>query len=272
MSTAISHYENFPVASWILPARFREPVRLIYAFARQADDFADEGEFEPAQRLALLSGFSEQLDRIERRQSATIALFEPLGATIRAHGLPIQLFRDLLSAFAQDVRKQRYADFGEVMDYCRRSANPIGRLLLHLYGETDARNLAMSDGICSSLQLINFLQDVAIDYAKDRIYLPQNDMARYGIDEAQIARGDAGGMWGAFMQAQIERARKMLQAGAPLGRVLKGRLGMELRMIVMGGDRILRKLHAHKGDVFAHRPVLERPDWLVMFARALLAR
>lgn len=272
MSTAISHYENFPVASWILPARFREPVRLIYAFARQADDFADEGEFKPSQRLALLNGFSEELDRVERQQPPTIALFEPLGAAIRAHGLPIALFRDLLSAFAQDVRKQRYANFGEVMDYCRRSANPIGRLLLHLYGETDAKSLAMSDGICSSLQLINFLQDVAIDYAKDRIYLPQDDMARYGIDEAQIARGDAGGMWGAFMHAQIERARKMLQAGAPLGRVLKGRLGMELRMIVMGGDRILRKLHAHNGDVFAHRPVLERPDWLVMFARALLAR
>lgn len=272
MSTAISHYENFPVASWILPARYREPVRLIYAFARQADDFADEGEIEPAQRLASLNQFSEQLDRIENQQPPTIDLFGPLGETIRAHRLPIRLFRDLLSAFAQDVHKHRYADFGEVMDYCRRSANPIGRLLLHLYGETDTRNLAMADGICSSLQLINFLQDVAVDYAKGRIYLSQDDMARYGITEAQIARGDAGGMWGLFMHAQIERARKMLQAGAPLGRALSGRLGMELRMIVVGGERILKKLHERNGDVFANRPLLERADWLVMFARALLVR
>jgi squalene synthase HpnC len=268
----VGHYENFPVASWVLPARLRAPVRAIYAFARQADDFADEGEVPDAQRLANLSAFGRALDRIEAGEPAESDLFRDLATHIRAHELPIGLFRDLLSAFAQDVTKRRYADFGEVMDYCRRSANPIGRLLLHLYGERDTRSLAYSDGICSSLQLINFLQDIAIDFRKGRVYLPQDELTRYGVSEGQIAAGDTGGAWELMMRHQIERARRMLQAGAPLGRVLKGRIGMELRMIVLGGERILRKLHQSRGDVFRHRPVLDKTDWAVMFGRALFAR
>lgn len=268
----ITHYENFPVASWILPRRHREPVRLIYAFARQADDFADEGETPAFERLQRLAEFQRELDRVEAGQPARLPLFVHLGEVIRRHGLPLGLFRDLLSAFTQDVTKQRYADFGEVMDYCRRSANPIGRLLLHLYGETEPRSLAYSDGICASLQLINFLQDVEIDYAKGRIYLPQDEMIRYGISERQIAERDASGGWGALMRHQIERARRMLQAGAPLGRVLHGRVGMELRMIVLGGERILKKLAEADGNVFRHRPTLERRDWIYMFFRAVTAR
>jgi squalene synthase HpnC len=268
----VGHYENFPVASWVLPARLRAPIRAIYAFARRADDLADEGEVPDAVRLASLSAFGRALDRIEAGEPAESELFCELATHIRAHALPIGLFRDLLSAFAQDVTKHRYADFGEVMDYCRRSANPIGRLLLHLYGERDPRSLAYSDGICSGLQLINFLQDIAIDYRKDRVYLPQDELARYGVSERQIAAGDAGGAWEHMMRHQIERARRMLQAGAPLGRVLKGRIGMELRMIVLGGERILRKLHQARGDVFRQRPVLRSGDWLYMFGRALLGR
>jgi squalene synthase HpnC len=269
---AVNHYENFPVASWVLPARYREPVRLIYAFARQADDFADEGEVSDAQRLHNLRQFGLELDRIEAGQPTQQPLFAQLAPVIRAHALPVALFRDLLSAFAQDVTKKRYADFGELMNYCRRSANPIGRLLLHLYGETQPRSLAYSDGICASLQLINFLQDIEIDYAKGRIYLPQDEMARYGISEHQIADREPGATWGTFMRHQIERARRMLQAGAPLGRVLKGRVGMELRMIVLGGERILKKLHDAQGDVFRHRPRLERSDWVYMLVRALSSR
>jgi squalene synthase HpnC len=269
---AISHYENFPVGSWILPIHLRDPVRLIYAFARQADDFADEGELSPAERLDLLQGFSDELDRIEARHRPLTPLFQSLAEVIHSRGLPLQPFRHLLSAFAQDVQQQRYADFGEVMTYCRRSANPIGRLLLHLYGEGAPRSFALSDGICSSLQLINFLQDVAIDYRKGRIYLPQDEMARYGIAEEQIERADPGGSWWPFMQVQIERARRMLQAGAPLGRVLEGRMGMELRMIVLGGERILAGLHAARGDIFTQRPRLGHADWMLMFMRALLAR
>lgn len=268
---AVNHYENFPVASVLLPQRLRRPVELIYSFARQADDFADEGDAPPEQRLHRLAEFSTELDRIERGEPARLPLFADLVPVITAHRLPVGLFRDLLSAFSQDVTKNRYTTFGEVMDYCRRSANPVGRLLLHLYQATDARNLACSDAVCSSLQLINFLQDVEIDFRSNRIYLPQDEMAEYGVTEAQIADRANGTAWQALMMFQIERARGMLLTGAPLARRLPGRVGLELRMIVMGGTRILDKLRASRGDVFRHRPVLRPHDWLAMLFRSLFA-
>jgi squalene synthase HpnC len=268
---ALKHYENFPVASVLLPERLRRPVELIYAFARQADDFADEGNLPPEQRLHKLAEFSRELDRIERGQARRLPLFADLAPVITAHRLPVGLFRDLISAFSQDVTKSRYADFGEVMDYCRRSANPVGRLLLHLYQATEARNLTCSDAICTSLQLINFLQDVEIDFRNNRIYLPQDEMAKYGVTEAQIAERANGTAWQALIMFQIERARSMLLAGAPLARRLPGRVGLELRMIVMGGSRILDKLRASRGDVFRHRPVLQPYDWLTMLFRSFFA-
>ncbi|MCL4469711.1 MAG: squalene synthase HpnC [Gammaproteobacteria bacterium] len=264
------HYENFPVASFLLPKRLRHPVGVIYAFAREADDFADEGDLDNATRLALLDGFRTELDRIAAGLPPQQPLFGELAAIIARHGLPLQPFHDLLDAFSQDVTKKRYADFGEVMDYCRRSANPVGLLLLHLYGAATERNISYSNAICSSLQLINFLQDVAIDYHdKDRIYLPQDELAKYRVTEAQIARGDSSGMWKPLMQTQIERARQLLQAGAPLGRILQGRIGLEMRMIIMGGETILRKLHKSGGNVFSERPVLKPGDWVYMLYRAL---
>jgi squalene synthase HpnC len=266
---AVDHYENFPVASWLLPSRLRKPVQAIYHFARSADDIADEGDAAPAERLAQLGRYRAWLEQIENGTTPDHPVFAPLAAMIRSHAMPLAPFRDLLSAFAQDVEKTRYADFGEVMDYCRRSANPVGRLVMHLYGDHDPRHLAYSDAICSSLQLINFLQDIAVDFSKGRIYLPQDDMAKYHISEAQIADGDSGGLWHVFMQQQIERARRLLQAGAPLGRRLKGRIGLELRMTILGGETILRKLHADPSCVFRERPVLNRKDWMAMFGRAL---
>jgi len=266
------HYENFPVASFLLPHRLRRPVSLIYAFARQADDFADEGDEEPAWRLERLNDFRLELERISTGQTPQTQLFRDLAEIIREYGLPLILFQDLLDAFSQDVVKNRYADFSEVMQYCRRSANPVGRLLLHLYGATDKRNLAYSDAICSSLQLINFLQDITIDYQKDRIYLPQDEMKKYHVSETQIAQADTGGMWSTFMLSQIERTRKMLQAGAPLGKILPGRIGLEMRMIIMGGESILRKLHSSRGDVFQQRPVLKAGDWVYMLYRSLRAK
>lgn len=268
----VDHYENFPVASLLLPRRLRRPIELIYAFARQADDFADEGNCPAKERLAQLNTFRMELDKIAGGEQAGSELFRDITAVIREYKLPLALFYDLLDAFSQDVVKTRYANFGEVMDYCRRSANPIGRLLLHLYKETDARSMAYSDAICSSLQLINFLQDVAVDFAKDRIYLPQDEMARFGIDESRISRGDASGPWQPFMQFQIERTRKLLQAGAPLGKTLRGRIGLEMRMIIMGGEVILRKLHKHHGNMFQHRPVLRTSDWVYMLYRAARAK
>ena len=265
---AVDHYENFPVASILMPQRFRRPVGLIYRFAREADDFADEGDLPAAERLALLDSFNRELDHIEAGQPPSIPWFDDLASIIREHALPISLFRDLLSAFSQDVVKERYADYAEVLDYCRRSANPIGRLLLVLYGESTQQNNAWSDAICSSLQLVNFWQDVAIDYLKPRIYFPQDEMALYGITEQQIAHGDTNGNWREFMRFQVARTRQYLLSGAPLGRVLKGRLGLEMRMIIAGGDRILTKIENVHYDVFQRRPVLRPHDWLLMLSRS----
>lgn len=272
LALAQTHYENFPVASFLLPMRLRKPIGLVYAFARQADDFADEGDLTPEQRLALLDGFRRELDRLATNSPPETAFFITLAEMIAQQGLPLQPFYDLLDAFSQDVVKSRYENFGEVMDYCRRSANPIGRLMLHLYGAATPRNIGYSDAICSALQIINFLQDVAIDYRKDRIYFPLDEMEKYRISESQIASSDTGGTWWAFMQFEIERARRLLQSGAPLGLVLKGRIGLEMRTIIAGGDTILKKLHKSGGDMYQHRPVLNTWDWIHMFYRAVRAK
>ncbi len=259
-----NHYENFPVASLLLPARWRPAVRAIYAFARSADDFADEGGLSTDERLHLLSGYHAELDRIERGEPSIDPLFARLGHHIAAHRLPIPLFRDLLKAFAQDVTKDRYADFAELMDYCRRSANPVGRLLLHLFGAATPENLARSDAICSALQLINHWQDLAIDLDKGergRIYLPQDEMARFGVSEETLRRRLANADFCALMKFQVERARALMRSGAPLGRALPGRIGLEIRAIVAGGLRILDKIEAVGYDVFARRPTLGIFDW-----------
>jgi len=265
----VGHYENFPVASIALPARLRAPVKAIYAFARTADDFADEGDHPAEWRLARLAEYHALLEALERGEEVGHPIFQALAPHIRAHRLPYPLFHDLLSAFEQDCTKTRYADFGEVMGYCRRSANPIGRLLLALYGDNDPRHLALSDGVCSALQLINFLQDINLDWQKGRVYLPQDEMARFGISEKQIAESRVDALWQQFMKTQIERARKMLQAGAPLGRALPGRVGLEMRLIILGGSHILEKLHDSKGDVFTQRPTLTVGDWPAMAWKAL---
>ncbi len=266
---SVGHYENFPVASVLLPAPLRHPVAVIYRFARSADDFADEGELAAAERLALLDAYRQELRQLEAGVAPGQALFADLGAVVRAYRLPLQLFHDLLDAFSQDVLKKRYADFAELMDYCRRSANPVGRLLLHLFGAARGENLTHSDAICSSLQLINFLQDVALDWRKNRIYLPQDELRRHGVSEAQIAAGDTAGQWQAMMRFQTARARALMQSGAPLGRALPGRIGLEIRSIVQGGLRILEKIDKAEGDVYHRRPVLRAHDWPLLLFRAL---
>jgi phytoene synthase len=265
----VNHYENFPVASLLLPPRFRHPVAQIYRFAREADDFADEGDAPDAERLARLEEFREELRRIERGEPPRIAWFAGLATVIREHRLPVPLFSDLLSAFSQDVTRKRYRDFPEVLDYCRRSANPVGRLLLHLFDRASERNLARSDAICTSLQLINFWQDVELDYAKGRIYLPQDDMERHRVTEQQIAERRADGAWRALIGFQIGRSREMMLSGAPLGRDLPGRIGLEIRATVQGGLRILEKIESARHDVFRHRPVLKWHDWPGILMRAL---
>lgn len=268
----VDHYENFPVASIALPRRFREPVRRVYHFARSADDFADEGDCPAEERLRRLGEYRQMLAAIERGETPAHPVLGPLAEVVRRHQVPLFLFGDLLSAFEQDVTVTRYATYAELADYCRRSANPVGRILLHIFGQAAPRHLALSDGICSALQLINFWQDVAIDWQKGRVYLPQEDLARFGVSEAQIAAGRADGRWQALMAFEVERARRLLQAGAPLGLALPGRLGLEIRLIVLGGESVLRKIHAARGDVFAHRPRIGWQDLLRVLPRALLPR
>jgi squalene synthase HpnC len=262
----VDHYENFPVASLLLPAPLRAPVQAIYRFARTADDIADEGDAAPEQRLADLAALDAQLDRIAAGQPCD---WPDLAAAVAAHDLPLQLLRDLLSAFAQDVRVKRYADYDTLLDYCRRSANPIGRLLLRLFRREEPALLAQSDAICSGLQLVNFWQDIAIDWNKDRVYLPQVELKRFGVDQARIGEQRADAQWSALLAAQVARARAMLLSGAPLARALGGRIGWELRLVVQGGLRIAEKIDAAGGDVFRHRPVLGKADWALMTTRAL---
>jgi squalene synthase HpnC len=267
---SVGHYENFPVASVLLPAALRHPVSVIYRFARTADDFADEGDLRPQERLARLGGYRAELRQIEAGRPPASPLFQELREVVAAHRLPLAPFHDLLDAFSQDVTKQRYASFAEVMDYCRRSADPVGRLMLHLYGENDDHNYVCSDAICSALQLINFWQDVEIDFRKNRIYLPQEDMARFGVTEDQIAASDASGGWWDLMRFQIDRSRRMMLRGAPLATRLPGRVGLEIRAVVQGGLRILEKLEGIRGNVFRRRPQLRPWDWPVMLTRALV--
>ncbi|HSM98288.1 MAG TPA: squalene synthase HpnC [Gallionella sp.] len=265
---SVDHYENFPVASILMPKRLRKPVAAIYHFARAADDIADEGELSSEERLRQLTEFRAELARIAGNDTPLTPLFQNLATEVRKHGLPMQPFQDLLDAFSQDVVKKRYANFDEVLAYCRLSANPVGNLLLHLYEEATPVNIAYSDAICTGLQLINFWQDVAKDYTIGRIYLPLDEMAQYGVKEVQIALGNADDAWCELMKFQVDRARAMMIAGKPLGSILTGRIGLEMRMIIAGGLRILDKLERAQYDMFQHRPVLKPHDWVIMLARS----
>ena len=227
---AVDHYENFPVASFLLPRRLVPAVEAIYAFARSADDLADEGDAAPEDRLAALGAYERELD------------------VIAAGGTP---------------------EDPALLDYCNRSDNPVGKLMLSLYEADDALNVRDSDAICTALQLINFWQDVAIDLAKGRIYLPQEDLARHGVSERALQAGSLDGGWRPLMRFEVERARALMLSGAPLARRLPGRIGWELRMMIQGGMRILDGIEAADYDVFRRRPVLKAPDWLAIGWRAL---
>ena len=266
---AVDHYENFPVASILLPRRLVPAVEAIYAFARSADDLADEGDAPPEQRLAALSAYEAELDGIAAGRRPAQPMFARLADVLRDFRLPQQPLRDLLSAFRQDVVTTRYPDYAALLDYCRRSANPVGRLMLGLYGVDDAASLRESDAICSALQLINFWQDVAIDIGKGRIYLPQEDLLRFGVAEEAIAQRRMDAAWSGLMAFEVKRARALMLEGAPLATRLPGRMGWELRMVVQGGLRILEAIEGVGYDVFERRPQLRRRDWIAVGWRAI---
>jgi squalene synthase HpnC len=271
---SVDHYENFPVASWLLPAALREPVEAIYHFARGADDMADEGDLSPATRLHGLDRYVRALDEIEAGVPQSERPFARLAAAVARYRLPMPLLRALLDAFRQDVTVHRYDTFADVLDYSRRSADPVGRLLLHLFRQQARLDESrepdrLSDLVCSGLQLANFWQDVALDWKKGRVYIPKEDLHRFHVEERDIAAANADPRWEKLMAFQCGRARAMLREGRELGRLLPGRLGLEIRVTVQGGLAILDKIDAVRGDVFRHRPQLTRSDWLRIAAKSL---
>lgn len=264
------HYENFPVASFFVPPQIRAHVIAIYRFARHADDIADEGDAEDEARLAQLAVLRRDVDALFRRESASSQVVETL-APLRDAAIPgvsAQLFLDLLSAFSQDVHTKRYETFDELADYCRRSANPVGRLMLALVGVQDAASIKASDQICTALQLINFWQDAAIDASRGRVYVPQHDFIRFNVSNESFPRHPD---HRSLMQFQCERARSMMLAGAPLIRALRGRFRLEIAFTVAGGLRILEKIERNESDV-SIRPTLrwyDAPRLLFLATRAL---
>ena len=273
----MTHYENFPVASLLCPPHLRQPIAAIYAFARTADDIADEGDATPAARLDDLAAYLADLHAIAQGQTPSprwADVFLPLQGVLRSHQLPVPLLEDLLSAFAQDVEKTRdaegYADRAELLDYCRRSANPVGRLLLHLYGVGDAQALRQSDAICTALQLINFWQDLSVDIPRHRHYLPRADCAAHGACQAELLALQSTRENARLIADCADWARTTMDSGAPLVHRLPGRAGWELRLVVQGGLRILDKVEALKGGSLHTRPRLHAWDWLVMLGRALV--
>ena len=265
----VDHYENFPVASIVLPKKLRRPIEAIYQFARSADDIADEGNATDNERLQALAAYRGELDRIERGEPTTTAPFSSLAETIAEWQLPIILFRDLLDAFSQDVVKKRYTDYEELLDYCRRSANPVGRLLLHLYGVHTPQALEQSDAICTALQLINFWQDLSVDVPRGRFYLTDADCAAHGVQRADLLALRSTPNTTQLIASSAHWARASMLKGAPLVHLLPGRAGWELRLVVQGGLRILDKVDALRGGSLHTRPCIRAWDAPLMLLRAL---
>ena len=274
----ITHYENFPVASFLCPPHLRAPIAAIYHFARTADDIADEGDATPAQRLDELQAYRQDLIAACKNEGTTAStrwphVFGPLQGALQTHKLPPQLLHDLLDAFVQDTQKsaasEGYASHAALLDYCRRSANPVGRLLLHLYDVNDALALERSDAICSALQLINFWQDLSVDIPRGRYYLPQDDCARYEVsqDDIRIQRQTENATQ--LIAACAQSARASMLFGSQLVHQIPGRAGWELRLVVQGGLRILDRIEALNYATLNTRPTLRWWDFPVMLWRAV---
>ena len=270
---ARTHYENFPVASRLVPRDMRHHVAAVYAFARAADDFADEGQRSVEERLRLLDGWLARLREAVGQPlsspaspvapgepSNTHEIFVALGATIRDKDLPSSLFEDLLSAFRQDVTVRRYSSWADVMDYCRRSANPVGRLVLRIAGYKDARLDGWSDAICSALQLTNFWQDLKIDFDRGRVYLPDEELRAHGASVNDLSGPAMTPAWTRAVAAAVRRTRALFSEGRPLCDEVRGRLGYELRATWLGGTRILDRLEQAGYDMIHRRPSLGAAD------------
>jgi squalene synthase HpnC len=276
---ARAHYENFPVGR-LVPRAMQPHVHAVYAFARYADDLADEGYagkaqgardvMTPEERLAALDDWERQLCSPRGTQGLHF-IFIALHETIRELKLPMSLFTDLLSAFKQDVVKRRYANFDEVLDYCRRSANPVGRLVLLLHGKREEELHLLADHICTGLQLANFWQDVGVDLGKDRMYLPEDDRVKYAVTEEALFAHRADDNYRKLIAFQVARTQDIFDQGAPLTKKLRGLLRIEIRLTWLGGTTILRKIEALKFDTLNHRPTVGKADMVALFLKALVS-
>jgi squalene synthase HpnC len=278
---ARSHYENFPVGR-LVPRAMQPHVHAVYAFARYADDLADEGYaggakekgardvMTPQERLAALDDWERQL-LAPAGTPGLHFIFVALHETIRELHLPLSLFTDLLSAFKQDVVKRRYADFAEVLDYCRRSANPVGRLVLLLHGKREEELHLLSDHICTGLQLANFWQDVGVDLEKDRMYLPEDDRKKFGVFEDGLFARLATESYRKLIAFEVARTEEIFEQGAPLTKKLRGLLRIEIRLTWLGGTTILRKIKALNYDTLNHRPKVGKADMAALFLKALIS-
>ncbi len=272
-AVSIEHYENFPVASWLCPPALRPAIMAIYGFARTADDLADEGDASAAQRLRDLTDYRADLRAVAAGRAPSprwaARVFTPLARAIAQHQLPLPLLEDLLDAFEQDLVKTDYATRAELLDYCRRSANPVGRLLLHLYGIDDAVALRQSDAICSALQLINFWQDFTVDGPRGRIYAPLEDRRRHGVEGQDLLSLRDSPAARALIADLCAWARALMMDGAPLVHRIPGRAGWELRLVVQGGLRILDRLQAMRFAALLRRPAIGAADAPLLLWRAL---
>ncbi len=271
----IDHYENFPVASLLCPPAIRPAVTAIYHFARTADDIADEGDAPAAQRLADLAAYRHDLQAVCQGSAPGPRwqqVFVPLAGCMAPYRLPAALLNALLDAFEQDVHNPVYADRAQLLDYCSRSANPVGRLLLHLYGIDDAQSLQQSDAICSALQLINFWQDLSVDGPRGRHYVPESDRQAHGVpaDDLRQARDSASARQ--LVGALCAWARTLMHEGAPLALRVPGRAGWELRLVVQGGLRILERIARMDHATLRSRPTLSLLDVPALALRAALMK
>lgn len=279
----ISHYENFPVASYLIPKIQRRAVVAVYNFARAADDIADEGDISDIQRLNALSTFQQALnfvqqstlnpesglERLATYPSSLNSIFEPLSRVVKDYQLPIAPFDQLLSAFKQDVSVKRYEHYDSLLDYCSRSANPVGHLMLLIFQADNEINRSYSNAICTALQLANFWQDVALDWEKGRIYIPLEDLQRFNVGEQQIAEGINNRDWRNLMAFEINRTKQLFAYASPLVHHIKGRFSWELRGVIQGGLRILERIEQCNYDVFRYRPTIGKRDVIIMLWRSL---
>ncbi len=281
------HYENFPVGSFLVPPALQPAIHSLYAFMRTADDFSDEKRMpgDDQERLAYLEAWDQLLSEC-RRGEARHPIFIALRVTLDRYQLPIQWLRDLLTAFKMDCTVRRYRSYDELLNYCRYSANPVGRLILTLFGYRDEERYALSDAVCTGLQLTNHWQDVAIDLRKGRIYLPQEDLQRFGVTEewlkkqapppAPLPQGEGGRRPGeadsfrGLLAFEVERTRGLFKRGRSLPESVAGRLRLELRMTWRGGVRILDKIQAADYDVFRSRPIVTTADWVRIGLQSLI--